>query len=272
MGRTHQVRAGALLVALSLTAVARAAEVPRIVLDPGHGGALEGAIAPAGFREKKLALQIAFATRQALEKELGAKVLLTREADSSITLAERVAFANRERPDLFISIHANSMPTTNQRRRAQGIETFFLSAHASGAEARRTADLENADSSRSAARSDDALQQILADLTRTEAHADSSRLAYAVHQAVIASTAATNRGVQQAPFYVLMGIEVPAILVEVGFISHPGESRRLRDPKYQEAIASGIAKGVRDFVRYLQAREGPQAHLQRTSTAIGTSR
>src|SRR5258708_39170402 len=111
MGRTHQVRAGAVLVALSLTGVARAAEVPRIVIDPGHGGALEGAIAPSGFREKKLALQIAFATRQALEKELGAKVLLTSEADSSVILAERVAFAKRERAELSLSIHANSIPT-----------------------------------------------------------------------------------------------------------------------------------------------------------------
>lgn len=272
MARTQRVSAGAALAALSLIAVSRAAEVPRIVLDPGHGGALEGALAPSGFCEKKLALQIAFATRHALEKELGAKVLLTREDDTSMTLAERVAFANRERPDLFISIHANSMPTPKQRRRAHGIETFFLSAHASGAEARRTAELENADSARSPSRSEDALQQILADLTRTEAHADSSRLAYAVHQALIGSTFATNRGIQQAPFYVLMGIDVPAILVEVGFISHRHESRRLRDPRYQEAIAAGIAKGVRDFVRYLQAREGPQANLQRTSTAIGTSR
>ena len=264
--------AGAALAVLWLGAMAAAADAPRIVLDPGHGGALEGAVAPFGLREKKLALQIAIATRQALEKELGAKVVLTRELDSSMTLAERVAFANRERPDLFISIHANSMPTTHQRRNAHGIETYFLSERASGANARRTADLENADSTRAVPGTDDAVQRIIADLTRTQAHADSSRLAYAVHQALIQSTSATDRGVQQAPFYVLMGIEVPAILVEVGFISHPQESRRLGDAKYQETIASGIAKGVRRFASQVQVHDRPQAQLQRSSTVLGSSR
>jgi len=189
-----------------------------------------------------------------------------------MSLAERVAFANRERPDLFISIHANSMPTTHQRRSAHGIETYFLSERASGANARRTADLENADSARAAAGTDDAVQRIIADLTRTKAHADSSKLAYAVHQALIQSTSAADRGVQQAPFYVLMGLEVPAILVEVGFISHREESRRLGEPKYQETIAAGIAKGVRRFASQVQAHEGPQAQLQRPSTALGSSR
>ena len=264
--------AGAALVGLWLAAMASAAETPRIVLDPGHGGALDGAVAPFGLREKSLALEIALATRQALEKELGAKVILTRELDASMTLAERVAFANRERPDLFISIHANSMPTTRQRRNARGIETYFLSERASGAHARRTADLENADSVRAAVGTDDAVQRIIADLTRTKAHADSSRLAYAVHQALIQSTSATDRGVQQAPFYVLMGIEVPAVLVEVGFISHPEEGRRLGDPKYQEMIASGIAKGVRRFASQFQTHDGPQAQLQRPSTVRGSSR
>src|ERR1700737_937466 len=118
---------------------------PQIVIDPGHGGFQEGARSAEGLAEKVLSLEIARRLREALQKELGATVWLTREADTLLPLSERVAYVNRKRPDLFVSIHANSMPTRRTRRRAEGIETFFLSADASGEDASRTADRENAD-------------------------------------------------------------------------------------------------------------------------------
>jgi N-acetylmuramoyl-L-alanine amidase len=171
-----------------------------------------------------------------------------------------VTFANGQKPDLFVSVHANSMPTKRQRQRTEGIETFFLSANASGDDARKTADRENAEAPRAASvAGDDTLSYILADLQRAEAHVDSSRLAYAIHQKLISTTGATDRGVQQAPFYVLMGVDAPAVLVEVGFISHPKEGKRLGDPKYQVELAGAIASGVSDFLEQVRTRDVQQA-------------
>src|SRR5262249_60352200 len=131
----------------------------------------------------------------------------------------------------------------------EGVQTFFLSASASGEDARRVADRENADSSGAGApQPTDTLAFILADLRRTEAHADSARLAYAIHPRLVPAAGGSDHGVQQAPFFVLTGVEAPAVLVEFGFISHPEESRRLARPPYPDRIAQAIARGVRAFL------------------------
>jgi N-acetylmuramoyl-L-alanine amidase len=230
-----------------------AAAAPHVVIDPGHGGVQEGAAGP-GLKEKDLALALARKLKEALTGS--ADVTLTRERDQHVELADRVRLANARRADLFISLHANSMPTRRQRARTQGIETYFLSASASGDDARRTAALENGEAPRAARRrADDTLSFILADLQRQGAHADSSRLAHAVHQRLIAASGAEDRGVQQAPFFVLTGVDAPAILVEVGFISHPTEGTRLSDARYQDALARAIAAGVKAFLADVSARE-----------------
>src|SRR5499433_3103896 len=202
-------RGMALVVACLAACSALASSGPHVVVDPGHGGFQEGAMSVDGMAEKELSLRIAQQLKDALEKQLGAAVSLTRTSDGVMPLSERVAFSNRERADLFISIHANSMPTERQRQRIDGVETFFLSAEASGEEARRTAARENAESSPrgGAPKSADALSFILADLARAGAHADSSRLAYAVQQKLVTVTCATDRGVHQAPLHVLTGVE-----------------------------------------------------------------
>ena len=270
-GLVRAVCATLFIAAIALPSLVRAKEGPRIVLDPGHGGSQAGAMAPAGFKEKTLALNLALLVKAALEKELAARVTLTRTDDSLVHLSERVAFVHRQQPDLFISIHANSMPTARQRKRLQGIETFFLSARASGTEARKTADRENAEQGHSPrGKAADPLSLILADLTRTEAHADSSRLAYAVHQSLIRASGAEDRGVQQAPFYVLMGIEVPSILVEIGFISHARESVKLQDRQYQRALAQAMAEGVRRFFSPMQSREARRAAIPEAPTGRGS--
>lgn len=251
-----------LILLLATTAFA---EPPRpvIILDPGHGGAQEGAIGPQGVFEKNVCLQIAFKLKALLQKSVGAQVFLTREKDALVHLSDRVEFANKKTPTLFVSIHANSMPTRKQREVTSGIETYFLSASATDDNARRTADRENAESLHSLVpRGEDTLAYILADLERSEAHVDSSRLAYAIHQKLIEGTAAQDRGVQQAPFYVLMGVTAPAVLVEVGFISHPEEGKKLKDAAYQDTVASAIASGVKEFLatvgeRDAQATETP---------------
>jgi N-acetylmuramoyl-L-alanine amidase len=243
------------LAALISAALLAAAPAPTLhvppayvaVVDPGHGGEHDGAIGPTGLKEKDLALDIAQRVA-ALLREQGALVLLTREGDESLELPARAALANQAEADVFISIHLNSMATHAGRRVSHGVETYFLSADASDASAKAVAARENAD--RLAGTAPDPANPvagILDDLWMVEALAESSRLAHALHVRLVAATGAENRGVKQAPFLVLAGARMPAVLVEVGFVSHEGESQRLADPAYQQRVAAGIAEGVASF-------------------------
>jgi N-acetylmuramoyl-L-alanine amidase len=253
---THLFVLPALVLSLGLPASA----VPLVVIDPGHGGSQDGAASQDGLLEKNLALALAKKLKAALEKEVGATAKLTRDKDQLVHLSDRVAWANQQKPDLFISLHANSMPTQRQRNLIEGVETYFLSAHASHEDARKVAARENAEvPGAKKAKNNDTLAFILADLQRSEAHADSSRLAYLVHEQLIGATSAVDRGVQQAPFYVLMGIDAPAILVEVGFISHPNEGERLADEAYQDMLAKAVALGVKNFFKAVEKRDGRPA-------------
>ncbi|MHA7629094.1 N-acetylmuramoyl-L-alanine amidase family protein [Corallococcus sp. M7] len=256
------------VLACLLPALAGAGERgARIVIDPGHGGAKEGAKGPGDLWEKEVALQIAQRLREKLEAA-GSEVFLTRERDTLMALSERVEFSNIQRPDLFLSIHANSMPTKRLRERTEGIETYFLSANASGEAARAVADRENAEAPTArAARGHSTLAFILDDLARTEAHTDASRLAYAIHPRLVSRSGAADRGVQQAPFFVLTGVEAPAVLIEVGFISHPQEGARLGKAAYQETLAEAIADGVLAFLRETRKRDSSPPQPVAGSTA-----
>ena len=263
----------AALVVLSLLSFASSAlateRVPRIVVDPGHGGEKPGAKSPSGVMEKDVALQVAQRVRSKLETALSAQVHLTREKDGTLALGERVKFANGWKPDLFISIHANSMPTRKMRQRASGIETYFLAADASGTSARAVADRENADAPTvKAARGDSTLAFILDDLARMEAHSDSSRLAHAVHPKLVGATGAPDRGVHQAPFYVLNGVEAPAILIEVGYISHPEEGAKLTRAEYQDQLADAIAEGVGAFLSEVGGKRDAASNLPSATNTV----
>jgi N-acetylmuramoyl-L-alanine amidase len=219
-----------------------------VVVDPGHGGDQEGAVSPHGDKEKDLALAIARRTVARLKKA-GAKPVLTRTGDIGVPLANRAAVANAIRADLFLSIHLNSMPTADQRRVQAGVETYFLSADASDASATAVAARENADrlAGEPLADPDDPVAAILSDLEDQASLDASSRLAYALHDRLVAVLGAEDRGVKQAPFYVLAGARMPAVLLELGFISHAEESLKLRDAAYQDRIADAIAQGVDAF-------------------------
>jgi N-acetylmuramoyl-L-alanine amidase len=213
------------------------------VVDPGHGGEKDGAIGPTGVREKDLALQIARRVAARLRAS-GGKVVLTRSSDVAVGLAQRAAAANAIGADLFISIHLNAMPGP-ARARTHGVETYFLSADASDASATAVAARENADRLvGEPAPGADPVAGILQDLADTDALAESSRLAQALHEHLVAGLAAADRGVKQAPFYVLAGARMPAVLVEVGFVSHAAESQRLASAAYQEKVARAIGDGV----------------------------
>jgi N-acetylmuramoyl-L-alanine amidase len=247
-------------VAVALASLLTTAHPLRVVLDPGHGGDQDGAIGPKGLVEKNLSLELCKRLEAELEATLHAQVMLTRSNDEDVKLPDRVTAANTVNPDLFVSIHANSMPTARLREKIQGVETFFNSASASDEEARAIADRENAEGPRQhAPKNTGTLAFVLADLERTETHGDSSRLAYAIHQSIVKGTGATDRGVQQAPFYVLTGVDAPAVLVEVGFISHPDEAKRLSDPKYQARLAHSIASGIAQFAKEIEQRDRLEA-------------
>ncbi|MFT3914794.1 MAG: N-acetylmuramoyl-L-alanine amidase [Anaeromyxobacteraceae bacterium] len=235
-------------LALALCLCAGRAPAYVVVVDPGHGGEQEGALSPTGDREKDLSLAIARRTAAKLKKA-GVKVVLTRTGDISVPLANRAAVANALRADLFVSIHLNSMPTAEQRRTYAGLETYFLSAGASDASASAVAARENADrlAGEPVADPNDPVAAILNDLEDQASLQGASRLAYALHDRLLAVLGAEDHGVKQAPFYVLAGARMPAVLLELGFISHPDESQRLRDPAYQDRIATAIAEGVAAF-------------------------
>ena len=189
-------------------------------------------------------------------------------------LANRAAIANAIRADLFISVHLNSMPTPEARRTAAGIETYFLSADATDARAGAVAARENADKLAGEPEIDpaDPVSAILSDLQDQASLQGSSRLAYAVHAELVLALGAEDRGVKQAPFYVLAGARMPAVLLEVGFISHAGESARLGDPAYQERIAAAVADGVRAFRAEGGARAADEPPAASRSPSRGAAR
>lgn len=236
------------LLACLLAPSAAAAQNPLVVwVDAGHGGRMGGANALNGENEKTITLQIARRLRDEITKRLGAKVLLTRDADEDVELSERIRRANAAHADLFVSIHCNALPEGPGRSLTKGIETYFLSAEATGEQARRVAARENAEARKTRAIGDP-LAEILNDLAQTEAHHDASTLAYAVHQWLVQGLRTFDRGVHQAPFIVLMGAEMPAILVEVGFVTHPAESLKLTEKAYQGRIAQALVDGIAAYL------------------------
>jgi N-acetylmuramoyl-L-alanine amidase len=221
--------------------------VRRVVIDPGHGGKDYGAPGYLkGVHEKQVALQIARKLAKKIKAELGLEVILTRNRDRFLTLEERTAFANTKSADLFISIHTNA----SRDRRAYGIETYFLNL-ATDEEAIRVAAMENATSTKNI--SD--LQKILYDLMQNAKINESSRLAAYVQSSTIRHlknkrySRVKSKGVKQAPFYVLLGAQMPSILIETAFISNARECRRLVNPKFQERLAEGIVEGIRNYIK-----------------------
>jgi N-acetylmuramoyl-L-alanine amidase len=219
-------------------------KVRTIVLDPGHGGKDPGAVGRSGLREKDITLKLGLMLREKLTQDAGAKIILTRQTDVFIPLEERTAIANSRDADLFVSIHINASP----RRAASGIETYILSL-SNTEEARRLAARENATSTRSV--SD--LEFILNDLIKTAKTNDSARLATIVQQNLVADLrkkydSIRSNGVKGAPFYVLVGTKMPAILVEVSFISNPEEEERLKDENYLREVVEGISAGIVEYI------------------------
>jgi N-acetylmuramoyl-L-alanine amidase len=212
-----------------------------IVLDAGHGGHDPGSIGPRRVREKDVTLAVVRQLAARLREEEGLRVVLTRSTDEFVALGERTRIANREKADLFVSIHANSAENPS----AEGFETYFLSA-AKTEDARRVARMEN-----SAVRYENPsidpeslgeLNFILWDLAQNEYLRESSALAESVQEEINRRLDLRSRGVKQAGFFVLNGAFMPAILFEMAFISNPREESLLDDPSFQSRIAGGLSE------------------------------
>ncbi|MBN1142417.1 MAG: N-acetylmuramoyl-L-alanine amidase [Deltaproteobacteria bacterium] len=215
----------------------------RIVVDAGHGGKDPGAIGPGGVLEKDVVLNIAKKLAKRLENEFRCEVILTRDKDVFIPLEERTAMANRLNADLFISIHANA----SLNRRLRGVETYYLN-FSKNEEAASVAARENNTTLEEVGD----LELILFDLMAHAKINESSLLADKVQKGMISALKGRypniqDNGVRQGPFHVLLGANMPSILVETAFISNRGDESRLVSHKYQEGVVEGILAGVKNF-------------------------
>ncbi len=223
-----------------------------VVIDPGHGGVDPGTVGVLGTQEKEVTLAIGRRLAQKLAREPGIQVVLTRDRDTLIDLADRPRFAqlggDRVTADLFLSIHGNSMP--RKPHSIQGFETYFL-AVAKTDEARRVAMRENASlrfETNRPVEDLEPLQFMLSDLQSTANLRESRRFATVINQNMGGVLSTPDRGVRQGPFQVLVGATMPAVLVEVGYLSNRSEEKLLRSSSYQAKIADALADAVVNYL------------------------
>ncbi len=222
-----------------------------VALDPGHGGEDPGAIGPTGLREKDVVLAVALALRDRLNAMPGLRVMLTRDGDFFVPLAERVRKARRVQADLFVSIHADAFV----RPEARGASVFALSTRgATSSAARWMAERENAadrvggvNVAGLKANADKQLLAAMADMSTTAQINDSLKLGAEVLQRIGRVGRLHKRQVEQAGFAVLKAPDIPSILVETAFISNPDEERRLRDPAFRAELVQALAEGIQRY-------------------------
>jgi N-acetylmuramoyl-L-alanine amidase len=214
----------------------------RIVIDPGHGGVQTGAIAESGLTEKEVTLDVALRLRRLLA-DASFEVLLTRDSDKTLGLEKRVDFANSNNADLFLSIHVNWM----EPRTIRGPETFFVGP-TNDPSTMKLVSMENRDSKHSFAALRQALEKIYIDARRNESRTAAKMIQGQLYGSLRqANTALENRGVKTAPFAVLVGTQMPAILVEVSCLSSSEEVKLLTNGEYREKIALALLDGIRSY-------------------------
>ena len=217
-----------------------------IVIDSGHGGKDPGAVGYRNYREKIVVFQIASELKNIL-KSRGFKVHMTRSRDKFVKLSKRTKYANRKKADIFISIHANAVGKKNAKK-VHGIECYFL-AKSRSSRAKKVAAMEN-----SSDLSDMDFYGKESFLNTLNSHniVAANKLAIDLQRGMLASLNKSYKnvkdgGVREGPFWVLVGAQMPSVLVEVGFITHPTEARRLVNSKYQKKLALGLANGVERY-------------------------
>lgn len=261
--RVARVDAAALASAASTPIPAALAPAPAptpqtrrlVVIDAGHGGVDPGAVGPNGTREKMVTLAVARRVAELLRDDPRFEVRMTRDRDTLIALRDRGRMANGWRdegqPALFLSIHCNA----HTSRAETGYETYFLS-EARTADARRVQQMEDAAAQYEERPRGTGLDFILSDLRQNQYLRESSDWAQMIQNRLREVHPGPNRGVKQAGFAVLVGAFMPAVLVEIGFISNRAEESMLADAQQQETIARQLAAGVRDFFQVAERRQG----------------
>lgn len=221
--------------------------VKKIIIDPGHGGLDGGAVGLRGMLEKEVTLDIAIRLRNLLQ-EKNFQVVMTRDADTAVSLNQRAALANTESADLFVSIHANWFDTPETR----GIETFYLGP-TDDPNSIKLAELENKDSGYPLGHFRQLLENVYLDVRRGESH----QLATSIQDHLSMSLrrmnpGLVNRGVKMAPFLVLVATKMPAVLTEVSFLSNRDEAKLLSTPQYRQGIAQALFRGVYTYTQTFQ--------------------
>ena len=220
-----------------------------IVIDAGHGGKDPGAIGIGGVKEKNITLAVAKMVRDELKKKMpGVNVVMTRDNDSFVELYKRGEIANKKNGRLFVSIHCNSMP--EKPHPASGFECWILRPGRSD-DAARVASRENGaiqyESNRKKYDTLDAEIAILGSLAQSASARYSEQLASEIRSSLKAETSMRDRGIHQAGFYVLVGASMPAVLVELGYLSNSNDSKTLNSSWGQKKLAQAIAEGIRNF-------------------------
>jgi N-acetylmuramoyl-L-alanine amidase len=218
--------------------------INRIVIDPGHGGKDPGCIGRKGTLEKEVVLDVSLRLKKILEAKTDLEVVLTRESDIFVPVENRPVIANQKQADLFVSIHANSNP----RRKYSGVATFFLNLSTDPGVMELAAQ-ENATSTKNISDMDDILRRIV----RDDKIKESSDLAQRVQSQLVKRLGAhykgvNNLGIKGGPFWVLIGGDMPSVLVEVSHLSNSQEESRLRTGAYREHIAQGITTGILEYI------------------------
>ena len=253
-------RAGSYSLARQLGLGAR-----RIVIDPGHGGHDPGTIGRKGLQEKDLVLDVALRLQRLVQKQLGAEVVMTRSTDIFVPLEERTAIANTKRADLFLSIHANGVKSS----KARGIETYFLSfarsRHAESVAARENAISEGTLKD---------LQNLVKAITLNSKIDESRDFATSVQEAMVKGVRRTHsvrdRGVHTAPFYVLIGADMPAVLAELAFVSNPDTERRLKTSAYRDLLAQSLFGGVKSYLESLNRTQTQKLTSSRGRSTVAS--
>jgi len=221
--------------------------IKRIVIDPGHGGE-PGATSESGVAEKEITLDVALRLRRLMAHD-PYEVLLTRETDRAISLDKRVNFANEHKADLFVSIHANWM----EPKTIRALETYYIGP-ADDPATLKLASMENKDSGYSLSDYKQILEKIYVDARHDESRSLAKTIQTKLHRSLkLVNPILENRGVKTAPFVVLIGTQMPAILVEIACLSNEDEVKLLTKEDYRENIALALVQGIRSYAASLNA-------------------
>ncbi len=221
--------------------------IQKIVIDPGHGGKDPGAIGKSGTMEKIIVLDICQRLKKLLGANNGLEVIMTRESDIYVPVENRTVIANQKQADLFVSVHANANPS----KKRSGVETFYLN-FSQDPSVIETAALENATSTKNLSE----MRSILEKIVKNSKVMESKELANDIQKNLVLTLQKKYKDVKDlgykgGPFWVLIGVETPSILVEVSYLSNSREETRLKNTQYRQYIAQGIYNGIKEYMNSL---------------------